>query len=72
MLPGVQAFAFSHFQLVPPCLHRYAAATSLDDVIDRSVAPHDDIPLVFLGSGGHELTIMHGGGVVQVESSCDP
>ena len=35
-------------------------AVSLDDAIDRMVAPDDDVPLVYLGSGGHELTIMHG------------
>ena len=33
---------------------------TLDDVIDRSVAQHDDVPLVYLGSGGHEMTIMRG------------
>ena len=35
-------------------------ATSLDDAIANAVSNDDDVPLVYLGSGGHELTIMHG------------
>ena len=37
-----------------------AVAVSLDDAVDRAVLHEDDIPLVYVGSGGHELTIMRG------------